>query len=132
VKYKSGYKYQLVEDETFKTKFRPIEQIHTDYLHLHDDGTLLIEKGYCWDGPSGPTFDTITFMKGSCLHDALYQLMRMDKLPCSQWRIADRELEKQCLRDGMWSLRAKWVMAGLKFARGKAARPSSAKKVYKA
>jgi len=101
-------------------------------LHLSEAGTLLIEKGYCWDGPSGPTFDTMTFMKGSCLHDALYQLMRMDLLPWSQWRIADKELETQCLRDGMWSLRAKWVMAGLKFARGKAARPSSAKKVYRA
>ncbi len=132
MKYKSGYKYQLVEDETFHTRFRPVNDIHSDYLHLHVDGSFMIAKGYCWDGPSGPTFDTKTFMKGSCLHDALYQLMRMNLLPWSQWRIADKELEIQCLRDGMWSLRAKWVMAGLKLARGNAAHPDGAKKVYRA
>ena len=132
MKYKAGYKYQLVEDETFHTRFRPVNDIHTDYLHLREDGSLLIEKGYAWDGASGGAIDTQTFMKGSCLHDALYQMCRMNLLPWSQWRIADRELATQCLRDGMWSLRVKWVMLALKLAGGNAAKPRNAKKVYRA
>jgi len=132
MKYKDGYKYQLVEDVSFQTSFRPAEDIITDYLDLSIAGFLTIKKGYSWDGPSGPTFDTTTFMKGSCLHDGLYQLMRMTALPWKDWRKADNELKRQCLTDGMWKIRTKWGMAGLKAAGGSAAKPSSTKPIRRA
>jgi len=37
---------------------------------------LRIEKGYCWDGVSGPTIDTPRNIPGSLPHDALYELSR--------------------------------------------------------
>jgi hypothetical protein len=37
-------------------------------------------KGYAWNGPSGPTLDTRNFMRGSLVHDALYQLMREGRM----------------------------------------------------
>lgn len=132
MRFKDGYKYQLVEPTTFATEFHPATNIETDYLSLYADGTLYIAKGYAWDGPSGPTFDTPSFMRGSCLHDGLYQLMRMELLPWKDWRKADNALKRQCLIDGMWKIRTKWVMAGLKVAGGLAAKPSSSKKIYRA
>ncbi len=110
IQYKAGYKYQLVKDylhqlpEEFVMKFPEIE---TDYLWLGESGLLIIKKGYAWDGPSGPTIDTKNFMRGSLVHDALYQLIRLGKLNKNTHRIfADRELYFICLEDGMWWARA--------------------------
>jgi hypothetical protein len=51
-------------------------------------------------------------MRGSLVHDALYQLMRREpgKLPASEWRDeADSELRRICRRDGMSRVWA-WVV----------------------
>lgn len=132
MKYKAGYKYQLVEDVSFQTSFRPAEDIVTEYIELTTKGKLTLKSGYASDGPSGPTFDTTTFMKGSFKHDGLYQLMRMAILPWKDWRKADNELKVQLIIDGMWSLRIKWVMKGLELAGGSAAKPSSTKPIMRA
>jgi len=50
------------------------------YLKLDGDGQFEFSKGYAWDGPSGSTVDTLNFMRGSLVHDALYQLIRMEKI----------------------------------------------------
>jgi hypothetical protein len=63
--------------------------------------TRRISKGYAWDGPSGPTIDTGNFMRGSLIHDALYQLMRTGNLPTSFRERADLLLRKTCIDDGM-------------------------------
>ena len=47
---------------------------------LEADGKLYVYPGYYWDGPSGPTFDTIAFIIASLPHDILYQMLREDKL----------------------------------------------------
>jgi hypothetical protein len=47
---------------------------------LKEDGTLIVYEGYYWDGPSGPTIDTIAFIIGSLPHDVLYQMLREGKL----------------------------------------------------
>jgi len=71
------------------------------------EGYLTIHKGYAWDGPSGPAIDTRNFMRGSLIHDALYQLMREKQLDKTIYRKkADRLLQKICGEDGMSSLRA--------------------------
>lgn len=104
------YKYQLVDDYVVPTPFagRPAT---TEYIDLLDDGRLLVKKGYAWDGPSGPTFDTLDFMRGSLVHDALYQLMRLGALDDSEENrlVADRMLRDICVADGMSRLRASWV-----------------------
>ena len=88
----------------------PDETIDTDYLVLTKDGLLTTKKGYAWDGPSGLTIDTPSFMRGSLVHDALYQLMRNGFISKERWReTADKELRRICREDGMTAVRAWWV-----------------------
>jgi hypothetical protein len=111
INYQSGYKYQLLLDYVHQLPltypFVPHE-IETNFLWLSEDGGLIIKEGYAWDGPSGPTIDTKNFMRGSIVHDALYQLIREGHLDKNVWRIlADRELYRIVREDGMWWVRAK-------------------------
>ncbi len=97
IAYKDGYKYQLKEDYVIDIRIRPDSPIDTDYLFLTLEGQLTIKKGYAWDGPSGPTIDTLNFMRGSLVHDALYQLMRARHLDTERHKdSADRLLKKIC------------------------------------
>lgn len=132
MKYRKGYKYQLAEDEYFITPFRPPEYISASRITLDPSGTLCVKEGYSYDGPSGPVIDRASNMRGACAHDALYQLMRMELLPHSFWRKADR-VYADCLReDGAWDITIKLALAGLKLAGGRAALPKNRKKIYEA
>ena len=113
ITYRGGYKYQLVETYVVGLKIRPPADITHDYITLRTDGTLVVERGYAWDGPSGPTIDSKNFMRGSLVHDALYQLIRVGLLPLADRVAADEELRRLCLEDGMSELRAWWVYQGV-------------------
>jgi len=133
IKYRSGYKYQLAEDYRVKVRVIPVQDIDTDFIGLTTQGMLLVKEGYAWDGPSGPTWDTKNFMRGSLVHDALYQLMRNRHLSNTRWRAeADNELKRMCLEDGMFRIRAAWVHRGVRVGGGPAADPASKKKVFTA
>lgn len=118
-----GYKYQLLADYEIKI---PIlnRRITHPYMHLGPGGHLLIKKGYCWDGPSGPTWDTTNSMRGSLVHDALYQLLREAFLSPVWRKPSDLILRVILLEDGMSKIRA-WVwyrsvrMFAAKYARVK-------------
>jgi hypothetical protein len=130
IRYRSGYKYQLVEGYSIKVSVTPQEPINTEYIKLGTDGTLAIKRGYAWDGPSGPTIDTRNFMRGSLVHDALYQLMRDAGLSKDQWRDeADLELKRICLEDGMSRIRAWWVHRGVRLGGDPSASPESRKPI---
>lgn len=130
IRYRSGYKYQLAEGYSVKVRVIPQEPIRTEFIALGTDGTLMIKRGYAWDGPSGPTIDTRDFMRGSLVHDALYQLMRDAGLSKEQWRDeADLELKRICLEDGMCRLRAWWVHRGVRLGGDPSASPESRKPV---
>ena len=119
IKYKKGYKYQLVERWSISTDLRPDHIVVLNpFLFLDVDGKLCIQAGYAWDGPSGPAIDTKNFMRGSLVHDALYQLMRENLLSFSFRKQADEELNRICLEDGMSKLRAWWVYQGVRFGGG--------------
>lgn len=125
IRYSEGYKYQLVETYLIEIGIRPVADIVTPFIKLNRDGMLAIMAGYAWDGPSGPTFDTKNFMRGSLVHDALYQLMREQHLDPDMYRlIADKTLVAICKADGMSSIRAAWVYAGVRFG---GERPASRK-----
>jgi hypothetical protein len=49
-------------------------------------------------------------MRGSLVYDALYRLMRKEKLPRSCRNPADLELHKICREDGMCKFRAWYVL----------------------
>ncbi len=102
------YKYKLIRP------FHCIVQILgynrcNAFIQLQSSGDLFISAGYAWDGPSGPTVDTPSFMRGSLVHDALYQLMREGLISSTYREYADDLLREIVLQDGMLPLRAKWV-----------------------
>jgi len=93
---------------------------------------ISIVKGYAWDGPSGPAIDTASFMRGSMVHDALYQLMRDGYLEHSYRKQSDQLLQQICKEDGMWTLRAFWVYLGVRLFANPASKPSHSKQLLKA
>ena len=104
------YKYQLMDEYIIQIDIKPIQNIEFKFLSLSSEGVLTIRKSYAWDGPSGPTIDTRNFMRGSLVHDALYQLMRLSALDYKVHRKrADEILKEICLEDGMSSFRAWYV-----------------------
>jgi len=113
IKYRSGYKYQLAETYFQLTKITGYD-IGNDWCHLHPNGELEIRKDYAWDGPSGPTIDTKNFMRGSLVHDALYQLMREGVLPGKHRKDADYLLYTICREDEMNIVRAAAVLAAVR------------------
>ena len=126
------YKYRTTEEVTYETGWRLLDgqdvQTEMGYVHLSAEGLLTIQRGYAWDGASGPTLDTPSTMLASLVHDALYQLLREGKLQ-QRWRLsADRLLKRIMLKaySGNWP---KWHAArvecwvwGLKHFAGYAAR----------
>ncbi len=133
ITYRGGYKYQLVEDYSVRVPVIPDEDVRTEYIDLSTDGDLTIKRGYAWDGPSGPTIDTKDFMRGSLVHDALYQLMRQEYLSKDRWRAeADLELKRMCRQDGMSAIRAWWVHRGVRMGGDPSASPESRKPARRA
>ena len=121
IKYKSGYKYQLAENYRVQIPIKGTT-IRQGPIKLTVQGWLTIKKGYAWDGPSGPAIDTKNFMRGSLVHDALYQLMRHKRLSAIKYRDqADQLLRAMCQADGMSWLRAWWVYQAVRTFAARAA-----------
>lgn len=119
MKYRSiqKYKYQLLEDEIYETEIENGGIGINGFVNLSPQGTLVISRGYCWNGASGPTFDTESSMRASLVHDALYQLIRQKKLSFEYRKLADDIFYAILLEDGMPKWRAwLWYQAVRKFA----------------
>jgi len=128
IRYKSGYKYQLVADYSVSTGIKSDRTTSTRYIHMSKDGELLIKAGYASDGGSGPTIDTKNTMRGVFVHDALFQLMRQGHLNHKVHRKqADKLLRKMLREDGMSWVRAAIWYYGLRIGGRKAALPESVK-----
>lgn len=122
-----NWKYRLLDDESFATGIEiPIEAT-TQFITMQTNGELLVRKGYAWDGPSGPTIDTKSFMRGSLFHDVGYQLMREAKVPIDRLKLFDQLLVDICELDGMWSWRRRWVYRGVRIGGGPHANPKPIK-----
>lgn len=119
------YKYQLVEPYALNIGLSGYPVTELQFLQLTPGGLLTIQAGYAWDGPSGPTCDTPDFMRGSLIHDALYQLIRLQKLPGRYRAFADLLLKKICLEDGMCKYRAAYVYLAVRLFGATAARPGN-------
>lgn len=103
IKYRDGYKYQLAETVEIQTSIIPPANIVTKYIILTVDGILRVNESYAWDGPSGPTVDRASNMRGSLFHDAGYQLMREGYLDEATYRPQfDRLLRDIWIEDGMY------------------------------
>jgi hypothetical protein len=131
VKYKSGYKYQLVNTFRVKTLIKGYE-VDEDYIKIYGNGSLYIQKLYAWDGPSGPTYDSKNSIRASLVHDVLYQCMRMKVLPEELREKVDLELNRILKEDGMWAIRRWYWLRGVRWFAGGAADPENAKEVLEA
>lgn len=126
VLYRKGYKYQLNQAYYHQlphhfSQERPIE---TPFILVSVDAQLTVKYGYAWDGASGPTRDTASAIRGSLVHDALYQLMRMKVLPLAFRDEADDHFYDILRADGMNRVRAwYWWRAVRRFAKKGAAGP---------
>ena len=111
MKYSKGYKYRLEENEYYDTGISGYN-IKTESISLEAGGNLRVLKGYSWDGAT-MAFDTCTFMRGSLIHDALYELIRKKLIPIKER--ADIILREICLKDGMHPIRAWWIYKGVQW-----------------
>jgi len=106
IKYTKGWKYQLEELHAAQTPVVGCTVIN-DYFQLLPDGKLKIYRGYAWDGPSGPTYDTKSSMSPSLVHDVFCQCMRAGWVSYDKWQNTINEFfRKQCVECGMWEWRA--------------------------
>jgi hypothetical protein len=131
IQYRSGYKYQLAADYDGVSAILGFDG-HVPWVDWRKDGTYTVRVGYCWDGPSGPTIDDKTNMRGSLGHDVKYQLMRLGILPQLVRETADRELQRECIEDGMWKWRAWYYFEGVDHFAAYAARYGTEQKIKEA
>ena len=117
MKYRSGYKYQLWEDESLLLPDIILKDgtvlkaprgynIETQFIRMEPNGRLTGKTGYAWDGPSGPTIDTKNSMRAALVHDAGYQLMREGYLPLEYKGYFDELFFNILREDGMSWIRA--------------------------
>ncbi len=133
IRYKSGYNYQLAKDYHFKTSIIPEQAVNNKFISLDLEGNLIVKNGYAWDGVSGPVKDTKKNLRASLVHDALYQLMRKEKISAEKYKDeADKIFRKICEKDGVPSALAKIYYNVLKKVGKYATEPKNAKKIKKA
>lgn len=103
------YKYEMISTRTVRTSWVG-DSILSEFFSLGVTGRLTIRIGYRWDGPSGPTVDTPSFMRSSAVHDCFFQIMREGKIPAGKrddfFIIANNDLRRISRTDGMLRIRA--------------------------
>ena len=120
-----AWKYITTKTVARQTSFRNLE-FHSAYKTLASDGVLTINEGFAWDGPSGPTIDTESFMLGSAVHDAQYQILMREvrRVDFNAVRFAeleiyrafsDNDLREICVSEGMFKIRSWWVWLAVRW-----------------
>lgn len=130
--YREGFKYQLVEPYSVRLPLYPASYIDTHFIKISTSGDLVIAPDYAWDGPSGPTIDSLSSMRGSLIHDALYQMIRAGALTPAQRKTADDIYRNACIQDGMFEWRANGHFKALEWFGMPAARPSGERPLLRA
>lgn len=140
--YKEGIKYSVNRPIRLKLHI-PIEQRIVLARDMYDiegklvkiplaiveiSGWATIYPGYAWDGASGPTFDTLSSMRGSLWHDLLYQLIRLGYIYPKFKKYADVLMTVIMKQDKMWVWRADLWEWGVKHFAGHAILPSAERK----
>ena len=137
ITYKSGYKYQLVNDANFITginfadyfanEYQGEVNIEVPFIRLSVGGAIMIGRGYAWDGvTAAPDFHRA--QRAALLHDALYQLIRNGHLKPTARILADRAFRDMMRADG-FKLRTLYFIAVRLFGK-RAATPSAMRKPF--
>lgn len=132
IHYRKGYKYQLAKSYALKLPQILEQSVNSDFIQLYPEGHLVIQKGYAWDGASGPAPDTPSLMRATLIHDALYQLMREEHISADKFRkTADRLLYRQSIEDGLWPAFAALVYLSVRVFGNPSADPANRKQLCK-
>jgi len=111
------YKYEMIIEREVQTSWLG-SNIKTEFFELNELGVLKMKAGYRWDGPSGPTIDTPSFMRSSATHDCFFQMLRMGLVCDSQrerfFKTANKDLKLISIEDGMLVTRASIVKFGVR------------------
>jgi len=117
-----SWKYHLTDRSgpcSYDSGIKIEEEIDVPWINMTESGLVTCKVGFSWNGPSGPAFDTPTFMRGSMFHDALYALMRAGHLDQSYRHDVDYMMDAINKEAGMWKPRRMWVLRGVRlFAAG--------------
>jgi hypothetical protein len=103
------YKYELTEEYSFPTGIDLPADVETDlgFAKMTAQGQLTLKKGYVWDGVTrGPDFNSM--MRGSLVHDGLYQLISTNRIDRHHKGAADRLFQRIIRNDGLPRVAA-WV-----------------------
>lgn len=121
------YKYKTTSEATYQTRvwgqFAEVKWKGKTLAVLNRSGRLTVFPDYAWDGPSGPTIDTKSWMDASLAHDVLYQMMREGKLPFRFRKKADKTMRDICLAAGMPRFRAGYSYIAVRLFAARFARP---------
>jgi len=127
-----GWKYRLADEYEIHIRFFEGEEGRgNEYVWL-EYGRLAIRKGYAWDGPSGPTWDTPNWMRASLVHDAMYQLIRESHLPIALRKQVDLLMLKALREDGMSRARSRTAYIGVRMFGRRSAHPRPVRKILRA
>ena len=118
-----AYHYKCIHHE--KHKYELLRDVYSwcelgehafssEFMTLKRDGTLIVKKGYRWDGCSGPTWDTDNTMYGGLIHDVLYQAMREGFLHGIHRKTVDLLFYSLLREDGMSWFRANYYYYGVR------------------
>ena len=122
IHYRGGYKYQLTR--TYRIHLPELRGVNFvgPLFDLSPTGYLTVMVGYAWDGATAYP-DRKTILRGSLVHDVLYQAMRLELLDRAHRREADKILRRICREDGMIWLEAQVVYGAVRAFAGPAAHP---------
>jgi hypothetical protein len=95
------YKYEVYAPIAVQTAIRPPAPINEEDFGITMDGVVVAKKGYKWDGASGPAIQRKENRRASLIHDILAEAMRLGLLPQHCFALANDELVRLCIEDGM-------------------------------
>ena len=103
----SWHTLQLLENFTEQTIITGFT-VDCEQYSLTPDGSLVIRKYFAWDGPTG-AWPSKSFIKGSCVHDVLCEMINRGCLPPSVQYLADEEMRQINDASSMWKPRVIWT-----------------------
>ena len=125
---KIGSAYQVQEGFFAETLVKDCPVIREQY-YLRADGKLYIDRYYAWDGPSGG-INTKTFIKSSCVHDVLCELINDASIPVENQPMADKTMLLLNKKAGMWMPRRLWTYTAVRLYQAKKKHLTGKPKVY--
>lgn len=104
--------YQLVEEASHYTGIKPLKAGGNAFVDITESGLLTMRAGYAWNGATWYV-DTQAIMRGSCFHDAGYQLTKLGYISEDDRSILDWILYDMHLSDGLYLAESKpWLVRG--------------------